>query len=105
MTTATHRPELLSTPSESKLALQRRGKAAHVGSIDAEGCVDTSEKGVKAREREGGELGTPTPARWMATERIPQYRRASVERREARKAGAADIDRWTTNARNKSTLS
>ena len=44
-----------------------------------------------------------TPARWMATERIPQYRRASVDRREARKARAADIDRWSTNVRTKST--
>ena len=29
------------------------------------------------------------PARWIATDKMPQYRRARLERRDARSAGAA----------------
>ena len=46
-----------------------------------------------------------TQARWMAMDRMPQYRRAKHERKEAREAGAAVAARCSTRARTRSTLS
>ena len=65
-------------------------KAAHVRCIHTEGSVDTCQEGIGRGKGKGGELEgqgvvrQSTQARWVAMNRMPQYRRAKHERKEAR---------------------
>ena len=100
-------------PPESRLvldggreAVSRRGHPRRRERRHLRGrCRGRGGEGRRTRMGGGSSKRQAAHARWVAMDRMPQYRRAKLERKEAHDAGAADAARCSTTARNKSTLS